>query len=280
MRVIYLDVLIIINIYVTYFLIAGTGTLMHIRISRTRMISASLFGGVTSLVILLPSMEAIFTVLIKLAAGALIVLIAIGFKSITDYLKSTLFFLLINFIYAGLTLALWLFCCPMGMQYNNGYAYFDISFLTILITTIIAYSLLRLFRYILDRRTLAGEKCSVTVLHRKKSVTFDALPDSGNLLTDFFTGLPVIIGKIDECAAVCPDNLLIAINQRSDMLTDLEGIRIIPCSTVCGSGIVYAFRPDSITITNSKTSKKITALLGFTASEKTKTAVFNPKIFL
>ena len=53
MRYIYVDVLLILNLYVNYFLLRATGRLMHLPCRRKRCIAAAVAGSLCSLTILL-----------------------------------------------------------------------------------------------------------------------------------------------------------------------------------------------------------------------------------
>lgn len=279
MKVIYLDVLIILNLYVTFFLIKASCCAIHKKPSNKRVILGSVIGGLSSLVILLPALGTVFTVLLKLISGAVIVFSVFGFKSVREFLKNTMVFLIVNFIFAGLMLALWLFFAPLGMVYNNGFAYFDISLVTIIVSTALAYGLLRLIRFFLDSRTDCDKKYTVHITCNNKSAVLSGLADSGNGLTDFLTGLPVIICDYTKVSHITPSEIEQWFSCEDFTQLDLKGLRVLPYSTISGSGTVIAFRPDKITIHCDNQHQDITALVGFCDNQPQKyEAIFNPKI--
>ncbi|MDE5917296.1 MAG: sigma-E processing peptidase SpoIIGA, partial [Oscillospiraceae bacterium] len=59
MKCIYLDVLIVLNIYVNYFLIKGTGKLTHTPVKTLRCAISSFVGSFFSLTIFLPETGAL-----------------------------------------------------------------------------------------------------------------------------------------------------------------------------------------------------------------------------
>ena len=50
-----------------------------------------------------------------------------------------------NFIFAGLMLAVWLVFKPSGMVYNNAAVYFDIDVKLLVLSTVVCYVVLTLF---------------------------------------------------------------------------------------------------------------------------------------
>jgi stage II sporulation protein GA (sporulation sigma-E factor processing peptidase) len=252
---IYIDLLVIINLYITYFLLKGASAFLHRKLAVRRLLAGSFAGGLTSLLILLPPLHILLNVILKIAAGMLIIWIAFGYKSGYEYLKNSLIFIIINIVFAGATLLLWFFAAPLSMEFNNGFVYFDISFFALVITTAIAYGLIRLLRYILDVKQIAEREYKIEILLNGKKITLEALADSGNLLTDYFTGLPVII---------CPQSAVMP----------PEKFRLLPYNTIDSSGLIPVFRADEIVIND----KSVNALIGIT--DKENPAIFNPKLLI
>lgn len=284
MRVVYIDILLFLNFYITYFLIAGTCCFTHKHSGTFRRILGSLAGALSSLVILLPPLPFIVNILLRLAFSSVIVIMTFGFGGIRRFLKSFGAFFVINCVYAGIMLALWLFSAPMGMVYNNGVSYFELSMPVIIIATAAAYVILRVIRRVLDSKAAFDKKYFIEITTEKGTVTLNAIPDSGNKLADFFTGLPVIFCSPEKCLEICPPyitELLYGENPENNDFTGIKGIRIIPCHTVSGSGTAYCFKPKKLIIKTENTEKEADALIGFTKSGLNSgefDAVFNPNI--
>lgn len=280
MNVIYIDVLIILNLYVTYFLIKAMCAFLHKKIKNIRVLSGSLFGAVSSLVILLPELPLLINILIKITLGLIIVLICFGYGEIKGYLRHSLIFIIMNLLFAGMMMVIWLFSSPLSMFYNNGVAYFDISFAVITISTALAYGVIKLLRYIIDSRMVSDRKYNLTVKYNGMEVNLNAFPDTGNTLTDYFSGMPVIICDKSACGGIIPEELDFE-NLENKII---KGVRLLPFSTVGSSGLMPVFKPDSITITESNGSGKvIDALVGISKERLNKdgvNALFNPKLLI
>ncbi len=281
--VIYIDVLFLINLYVTYFQLLAVMIFTHKNIPRLRLILSSVLGGIFSFSIFIPGELAVLATLIKLVACFLITYSAFGFTEIFEYLKNALFVLLINFIFAGIMLALWLFDAPLDMIYSNGNVYFDIDVLTIIVSTTIAYFVIRLVRIIFDKNGKTDIKYSVIIGLNGKICTISALADTANSLTDYFSGKPVIICKREECTDILPQNITEMIDGNINDISVPGKVRLIPFSTISSSGYVYAFKPDRVTIRNinENINYDVNALIGiFPDSKLEYGAIFNPKIII
>ncbi|MCL2108637.1 MAG: sigma-E processing peptidase SpoIIGA [Oscillospiraceae bacterium] len=272
-NIIYIDALIIINLYVNFFIIKACGVFMHRKTGTKRCILAAVAGGFASLVILLPALPAPLNAIIKLSIGAVLVLIAFGYGSFREFLKNALVFLIVNISFAGLMLLLRLFAAPLNMIYNNGVVYFDISFIALLSFTAAAYGLIRLLRYILDVKFSADKIYAIAFDYKGVSRSLSAAADSGNNLTDYITGYPVIICDKSSCEGIpveFPD---------TDNYQHVKGVRILPYYTIGGSGILPVFKPDRVKIG----TKEVTAMIGISKeaiSHEGVNAIFNPKLLI
>ncbi len=282
MRVIYIDILFFINFYTTYFLLIGTCCITHQKIKIFKRISGSIIGAVSSFVIFLPQLPAIVNIAGKILICMLIVLSSFGFATLKSFIKNTAIFFLINCIYAGIMLCLWLFSAPMGMIYNNMTSYFNIPLWLILTATATSYIILDIIRRLLDSKTIFDKKYTIHIFTEKGEKQLSAMADSGNKLTDYITGLPIIFCDINKCSELCPDAVIQYLTGSSNNIMTAKGIRIIPCSTVAGNSMAICFKPDKIILSDEKKEKEITALIGFTKKGLKNTdvgAIFNPNLF-
>ena len=284
--VIYIDVLILINLYVTYFEISAVSLLTHRKVRNVRVIIGSAIGAASSLTIFIPQDMTLLLTVIKLALCFVITFAVFGKSKVSDFFRMLVFLLLVNFVYSGLMLCIWLFAAPMNMLFINGTVYFGIDILTILICTAISYLLLRLIRLILDKNGRCDRKYTVVISNLGKMCRLCALADSGNGMVDCFSGLPVIICRKENCADISPPSVNTI--YKADSLTDippqeLKGLRILPFSTVGKSGMACTFKADSISIIDEQSGKEynVNALIGIViGGNQEYEAVFNPKILV
>ena len=258
--IIYVDVLFIVNFFITYLLLLLTKALVKSSAKTVRLLASSCLGGLYSLIILADDLSVFVSVLGKLAASVLLVIIAFGFKRITVFVKAVALFYFSNMLFLGVILAVQLIFNSKGAAINNGTVYFDISAPVLLISASLAYVVSIAVIKIYNRTLGRQEIYKLKIFKNGECHTMLAFLDSGNKLTEPFSNYPVIIAD------------------SSKIMYDTE--RIIPFSTVGGDGILQAFRPDKIEISNEKnkieTDKVYIALSE--VGEKNYSAILNSQI--
>lgn len=284
--VIYLDVLILINLYVTYFQILAVSVFTHRKTVWYRKLSAAGIGAVASLSIFIPQEMVLTLTLLKIFLCALIAFVAFGYTGFRAYAVSVLFLMLVSFVFSGLMLCVWLFAAPMKMLFINGTVYFGVDTMTIILSTCAAYGVVRIIRYILDKNGKTDGKYTVIIKNNGRECRLSALTDSGNGMVDCFSGLPVIVCRRDMCADVSPPAIEMIENNSdiSDIGTQMiKGVRIMPFSTVGKGGLICMFKAESVVIDDETNEEKypVNALIGIVIGGRQEyEAIFNPKILV
>jgi len=284
--VIYLDVLILINLYVTYFQILAVSVFTHRKTVWYRKLSAAGIGAVASLSIFIPQEMVLTLTLLKIFLCALIAFVAFGYTGFRAYAVSVLFLMLVSFVFSGLMLCVWLFAAPMKMLFINGTVYFGVDTMTIILSTCAAYGVVRIIRYILDKNGKTDGKYTVIIKNNGRECRLSALADSGNGIVDCFSGLPVIVCRRDMCADVSPPAIEMIENNSdiSDIGTQMiKGVRIMPFSTVGKGGLICMFKAESVVIDDETNEEKypVNALIGIVIGGRQEyEAIFNPKILV
>lgn len=284
--VIYLDVLILINLYVTYFQILAVSVFTHRKTVWYRKLSAAGIGAVASLSIFIPQEMVLTLTLLKIFLCALIAFVAFGYTGFRAYAVSVLFLMLVSFVFSGLMLCVWLFAAPMKMLFINGTVYFGIDTMTIILSTCAAYGVVRLIRFILDKNGKTDGKYTVIIKNNGRECRLSALADSGNGMVDCFSGLPVIVCRRDMCADVSPPAIDMIENNSdiSDIGTQMiKGVRIMPFSTVGKGGLICMFKAESVVIDDETNEENypVNALIGIVIGGRQEyEAIFNPKILV
>ena len=284
--VIYLDVLILINLYVTYFQILAVSVFTHRKSVWYRKLSAAGIGAVASLSIFIPQDMVLTLTLLKIFLCALIAFVAFGYTGFRAYAVSVLFLMLVSFVFSGLMLCVWLFAAPMKMLFINGTVYFGVDTMTIILSTCAAYGVVRIIRYILDKNGKTDGKYTVIIKNNGRECRLSALADSGNGMVDCFSGLPVIVCRRDMCADVSPPAIEMIENNSdiSEIGTQMiKGVRIMPFSTVGKGGLICMFKAESVVIDDETNEEKypVNALIGIVIGGRQEyEAIFNPKILV
>lgn len=280
---IYLDILFLLNMLVTFLLLSAASHLASVRTKRWRMILAVLLGGVFSLLIFvrLNPFESFF---VKLTTGfALCAAVFWQKGKVRFFFKCAACFFFASFLFAGFMTAVWLFFPALGMVYRNGVLYFKISAFTLAATSTAAYLMIKLVCRILNRR--AGKRMvrRIEITLRQQSVSLTALVDTGNRLCDLFSGLPVVVASYESVKALIPESLQayfssgIPPDLSKLSAEELRMIRMLPVKTVAGEQLLPSFLPDRITVEGEE-RRAVLAVCKNAVSDGAYEAILNPSL--
>lgn len=268
MQVMYADILFVINTYVTYALLRSCALVSRVPVSRLRAVLSSLLGGAFSLVILIDGVTNLLLALFRPVFSLLIL-----FAAFYPFDKKKLFrlfgsFFLVNFVFAGLMLALEIVVSPQSMFLSVGIVYFDIDALTLVVLTAVCYCVLSVVNLVLRAKAPDGTVFDVTIEYTGQSFSCRALLDTGNSLFEPFSSLPVIVAERGLFG--------------SDFDVPEEKLRLIPCSCVTGQSVLSAFRPEKLTVSSPKGRLETNAVYVAITDERIKNSDFkvllNPQV--
>ncbi|MCI6136993.1 MAG: sigma-E processing peptidase SpoIIGA [Oscillospiraceae bacterium] len=267
-NVIYVDILLMINLLVNFLMLSAAGLLVKTPMRSWRILLSAAIGAVYSLIIFLPDMNLFFSIALRVICFAAMLFTAFSIRSVKDFLRAGGGFLMANFAFAGITLAIWLIFKPDGLTYKNGAVYFDISAVTLLLTSAACYAVIRLISYFMRRNAPDSHTATVRIDYRGKEAECAALIDTGSSLKEPFSSYPAIVFEYSAIASVLPDEIkeLVRREIKEDEAYACRGVRFISFRSVGGSGLLPAIKIDKATV---KTAKGI-----FSCSE-TYAAIYN-----
>ncbi|MDD6034214.1 MAG: sigma-E processing peptidase SpoIIGA [Oscillospiraceae bacterium] len=250
MTEIYLDVLVGLNLYITWALFHCCELLGHFRAKTGRKALASLLGGLSSLLILLPDLQLLPLLLLRMGLAALLTLTAFGWSGRKAFTRQVLLFFFCNFLFAGVMIACWLLFTPPGMAIRNGVVYLHLSALTLILSTIAASLAVRGLSALFWRRKPRRLIRPLRIAVDGKELVLQVFLDTGNRLC--FQGMPVLVCTGDRLRPLLPSPLLAAAEDLSALAALPEGrwkqrLRMVPCETAAGSRLLPAFLPDRLT---------------------------------
>ncbi|MBQ3133328.1 MAG: sigma-E processing peptidase SpoIIGA [Clostridia bacterium] len=239
MPVIYLDVLLALNLLIDFLLLTATAAWQHLPHRRWRRIVAAMIGAVSAGVVLLPPLPWWGQFLFDVAVAAAMVRTAFAWRSWALFGKTLgTLYLLSAGLSGACTLLVKLFS-PIGFQVINGTVYYDIPPITLVICTVVSYGALSLFEHWARPRRLARHTYRITAEFGGKTAQFYAFYDSGNLLTEGYSGAGIIVVERSALGGwEAPSDAVSAAAQ---------GFRLIPYRTAAGEALCPAFRPDKLT---------------------------------
>lgn len=232
MRAVYVDVLITVNVFIDFFLILCTKKSLHLNATYKRMILGAVLGGGLSLVALVPKLSFVINIIIDIAGACIIVFTAFGKCSGLLYVKRVVVYFSFSFLFCGIMMFICSTFKPTGMAIINDVVYFNISPVVLIMLTLICYYILRLIKKFAGT-DLGGDVRNIEIVADDKKICFAAKVDTGCNLREPFSGNLVIVVEKKLLDGFSPSD---------------SKKRIIPFSSLGGSGIIEGFLPKEIKI--------------------------------
>ncbi len=256
-RIIYGDVLMIINFSMDFLALYITAKIMHIRLKSKRITLSALLGAVYSLIILSLNLTGIISGIISLAAAFLLTFTAYGKQKPIVFLKNTAVFYIVNFALGGGITAICnllnMWQSKRNLMINGSFdvLYGDLPFGVLVILAAVC-GLFSLLSGKLIKKKNAEKTCILNISLNQASISLQALVDSGNLLREPISGKPVIITSFNSMRKLIPVELIPLFKNKDTLCLENTAyssiVRIIPISTVSGGGLFFALFPDQVTV--------------------------------
>lgn len=239
--VIYADILIAVNFIVNYLLLRAVSTFFSVNHSTVRFLVSSLLGGLFSMIIFIDNIPFVLNFIIKIVILSMMIFIAFNTRRFKDLIRYSAAFFICNFSFAGMMLLLKFILSSEEILLKNGIVYFDVSFITLIISAVVCYFIISLISRLISNRAVNKLIYEVELFYENKSVSAKALLDTGNTLKELFSGKPVIVAERSTAVRIFPDKCDIS---------ELKNFRLIPFSTISSSGALPAFLLEKVTVIN------------------------------
>ena len=176
-----------------------------------------------------------------------------GIKNKKVFIKALMCFYFFSFAFSGIMFALWCVWKPNGLAINNGIVYFNISPIALIIFTLLSYIIIETIGRVTGKHESTRRWCQLNVSFHGKSSNFKAKIDTANSLREPFSNLPVIVARQNVLESIFPESKNLvggkAFANIQDVAKNLDlKLRMVPFKTVSGEGLLPAFKPDFINI--------------------------------
>ena len=251
MEYIYGDVLFVINFCMDFLSLYISGKLMHMKMSRLRLIIAATIGGIYG-VVAVAYLSGIAEKAASLLLGIVVCMTAHYHKNIRRFAAVFALFFGVSLFMGG---AMTFIYSNLGKYKNyiqvGGAIYTVLDDIPLYVFAIIAAASV-LLSWIVGRifsRKKHTAVCEAIVDFGGKRSEIRCMVDSGNLLCDPISGTPVMFISEKE-KDIIPKALHEALDGKTDGLDFdiIRKLRFIPASTVAGSRVVVAAVPDTVYI--------------------------------
>lgn len=228
-QTVYVDVLLALNFLLDYLLLWAAQLLAKRSPKRSRIAFAAMLGALSSLIIFVPKLNAAARWGFTLLTAALLCRAAQSWLSWRSYLRSLLGFLALSLLYGGVMLALRLSTGGGWLLIANGVVYFHIPPLVLVGSCALGFGMVSLHQRLFPDLE-PPKTCEATLRVLGRTLRCQALLDTGNRLTEPFSGWPVVVLEKSLLSVEIPQTQL----------------RLIPCKTAGGGALLQAVKGESL----------------------------------
>ncbi len=246
--VIYSDLLFLINFSLDFLCLFITDRILNCGAKTRFLFVASLLGGLYAFIPYLLYIPAFFSTVLHILAAAVLCLIAFSKHGAKKFFLSLMTYVVSSSLLGGLITAIY----NLSGGYNDG-VYRESDALVFCFVCVFA-SLIALSYGVICKRVIHIKSVEINIFLKEQKVCARLLADSGNLVTEPFSSLPVIV--LSACALPPPYD-------KPESESFPLPIRAIPFSTSAGKGCFFGFRPQKIEIIRlAKKPKTVDAYIG------------------
>lgn len=246
--ILYADVLVFLNFALDFLCLCITSKVGARRFVGWRVVMGSLFGAVYALcAVMAEGFPTGLQIIMHLVSACTICLIAFPYRDTKTFCKTIFTFLMT--------------CAGMGGLITAAYYIGQRKVTAVgVVLTALAFCLLLLLYGLYCRKKVYAQNMKIEIQFGGNSVKADVLVDSGNLVTEPFSALPVVILS----SSVLPAPL-----NKPNIENSPIPLRAIPIRTETGLGLIYGFIPDSITLCPPfEKKRRVDAVIGIDTDNK------------
>lgn len=268
MKVFYIDLFLVTELIIDFFLVSAAAVLAGEPIKRLRFFLSAMLSAAMSLIILLPPLGAVLMAAAKLLAAAITSAVAFGVRPFGRYIKNIGCLAAASAIFGGSVYAFAMaFSRPITV--NNLTYYFGGAPLVLLLVITVIYLAVR-----------AGSAWWAGRIPQKGTVALElrgpsgrrrisAFVDTGLRLRDAVSGREIVVIPQSAAAGLLSSDMLAAAADIGDGRAPPPGVRfsLVPCETAAGSGMLVGFPEIEVLAKFKDTYQKTDLMLALTRAE-------------
>lgn len=236
--VIYADILFAINFSMDFLALFICSKILNKRIYKNRMIFSSVIGGIYGVLAISVDLQSVLKIIVALSVALIMCLICFNDKKLSHILTSVITYFFISTSLGGIMSVIYSLANKLLADIIESYSYESVysgakTFVVIGLSGVCAV----IFASVLSKKKDVKE-AQITVKLHNKCYTLKGLCDSGNLLTEPFSGKRVVL-----VSSGCELGRAI---EKTDELKK----RYIPYKDVNGSGILKGVFIEQVTVNN------------------------------
>lgn len=264
---IYIDIVLIENLIMNYIILFTTAVVLKIKVNHIRLILASLLGAGYSIIAYMGIIKVYSSIILKIILSVLIIYIAFNPQNIKKMCKDLLLFYLASFVFGGAAFALIYIIKPQNILMKNGLFLGTYTLKTVMLGAIVAFCIIiGAFAIIKNKISKKDMFCEIEILINQKKIKTKAMIDTGNMLKEPITNVPVIVVEHILLYSCMPKEILN--NLKEIMGGDFKNIpcdiqekyitklKLIPFSSLGKqNGMLIGIRPEYVKVITDEQEK-------------------------
>ncbi len=270
---IYLDVIFLENIVINYIILYVTGLISKSIINQKKILLGATIGAIYSIIYYLLRLKIYSSFIIKIILSIVIIYVAFNSNNFKELLKKVLLFYLTSFVFGGAAIAIIYMANSQNITILNGVLVGSYTLKTILIGIIVAYfTTIIAFKILKAKISKKDLICDISITLNNKEIKTKAMIDTGNLLKEPITNLPVIVMEHILLYDVIPKEILDNINEllggdfknipESIKEEYLSKLKVIPYSSLGKqNGMLLGIKGENLIVNLKEETKKIDKII-------------------
>lgn len=291
---VYLDIIFVENILMNYIILFATIIILKVKNKgqQIRLFASSVIGSSYAIIVYLNIIPIYSNIITKIILSIVMIYVAFNPQNVKQLLKQLLIFYLTSFVFGGCAFALIYFIKPERVKMNNGVFVGTYPIKVTLIAGIIAFIITQIaFKINKIRLDSKNTFINIKIYYEEKILEVKALLDSGNMLKDPISGMPVIIIEKEILHKIIPEEILNYIEnivggeeqrEKTEVKKYLSKIRMVPFMSIGKeNGMLLGIRIDKVKIETEEINiEKDNVIAGIYNQKLTKDNKYNALIGL
>jgi len=255
---VYLDIIFVENVCMNYIILYATGLINKNKINQIRLVLSSLLGSVYVLMSYTVRLYNVSNITIKILLSISMIYLAFKPTNIKILFKNLIIFYLTSFAFGGCAFFLLYFMKPQDILVKDGILIGTYPIKIAILGGIIGFIIINIaFSVVKGRISKKDMLCEIEIFVLGKSLHIKAMLDTGNLLQEPISGIPVVIVEKEMLKKIIPadilDNMENIIKGKMQNIGDLGEyglkLRIIPFNSLGKeNGMLLGIKAEKIVI--------------------------------
>lgn len=266
---VYIDVVFLENLILNVIILYATSLIAKINLKIIRTLISACIGSIYAIMYYIFQIGLYSNIIFKFVLSVIMIYVAFNPKEFKTLLKVLILFYLTSFVFGGASLSVIYLVNAQRINIQNGMIIGKYTMNTILTGIIIAFIVIVIaFKIIKSKISKNDLFCDIRFKINNKEIKTKAMLDTGNLLKEPITNIPVVVAEHKLLYDVIPNEILD--NIENILGGDLENIsdevkndyisklKVIPFTSLGKqNGILLGIKADELIVEEMNSEKKI-----------------------